>query len=162
LGLSDSVKNERYTMAIISTEDVMLEANLGKQVDPLILAPHIESAEIELKKILGAGVYSRIEGYQASGNAGEMEIFSEVKKGGIYLAMSYAIHSLNIETQGNGLVKVKGWNQSRSELLSKEEVIEMSSYFRTTAMLFLQPYIVNDDEEEKDNLNLGEFYLGAL
>lgn len=149
-------------MAIISTEDLMLEANLGKQVDPLILAPHIESAEIELKKILGAEVYSRIERYQASGSVSELGIFSEVKKGGIYLAMSYAVHSLNIETQGSGFVKAKGWNQSRSELLSKEEVIEMSSYFRTTAMLFLQPYIVNNDDGDKDNLNLGEFYLGAL
>jgi hypothetical protein len=149
-------------MAIISTEDLMLEANLGKQVDPLILAPHIESAEIELKKIVGVERYSRIEGYQTSGSESELTIFNEVKKGAVYLAMSYAVHSLNIETQGNGIVKAKGWSQSRSELLSKEEITEMSSYFRTTAMLFLQPYIVETDEDDNDSLNLGEFYLGAL
>lgn len=149
-------------MAIISTEDLMLEANLGKQVDPLILSPHIESAEIELKKIMGADKYSQIESYQASGSESELQIFNEVKKGAVYLAMSYAIHSLNIETQGSGIVKAKGWNQSRSELLSKDEVNEMSSYFRTTAMLFLHPFIANADEDNKDDLNLGEFYLGAL
>ena len=151
-------------MAIISSEDLILEANLGKQTDPLILEPHIESAEIELKRILGNEKYAQIEEYHSSSVETEMKAFNEVRKGAVYLAMSYAVHSLNIETQGNGIVKAKGWNQSRSELLSKEEVNEMCHYFRTTAMLFLQPYIPDSagKGEAKDNLDLNDIYLGAL
>jgi len=151
-------------MSIISSDDLKLEANLGKQTDPAILEPHIMSAEIELRRILGNDKYLQIEGYQLSAVESEMKTLAEVKKGAVYLAMAYAIHSLNIETQGNGIVKVKGWDQSRSELLTRNEVKEMSNYFRSTAMIFLQPHIPsnNDPEKSGDSIDLGDSYMGVL
>lgn len=151
-------------MSIISSEDLKQEANLGKQTDPSILEPHIESAEIELKRILGGEKYSQIEGYQLSTVESERKVLAEVKKGAVYLAMAYAIHSLNIETQGNGIVKIKGWDQSRSELLSADEVKDMSSYFRSTAMIFLQPHIPSNSnpDESGNSIDLGGRYMGVL
>jgi len=140
----------------------MNEANLGKQTDPAILTPHINSAEIELKKILGDEKYSLVEGYQTSINEAEAKVYSEVRKGAVYLAMSYAVHSLNIETQGSGLLKIKGWDQSRSELLSRDEVNDLSAYFRQTAMMFLQSHIPINNDEGKDNIDMGGFYLGTV
>ncbi len=151
-------------MSIISSNDLMLEANLGKQTDPAILEPHIESAEIELRRILGTDKYSQIEGYQHSTVENEMKILGEVKKGAVYLALAYAVHSLNIETQGNGIVKVKGWDQSRSELLTRNEVKEMGQYFRSTAFIFLQPHIPSeiDPEQSGNTIDLGGSYLGVI
>jgi hypothetical protein len=151
-------------MSIISSDDLKLEANLGKQTDPAILEPHIESAEIELRKILGNEKYLLIEGYQLSTVESEKKILLEVKKGAVYLAMAYAVHSLNIETQGNGIVKIKGWDQSRSELLTGHEVKEMSDYFRSTAIIFLQPYIQSnsDSDNSGDSIDLGNSFMGVL
>lgn len=151
-------------MSIVSAEDLMNEANLGRQTDPAILAPHIDSASVELKRILGEEKFLQIESYQSSSIETEQKILSEVRKGAVYLAMSYAVHSINIETQGSGIVNVKGWNKSSSELLSRDEINDLSRYFRETAMLFLQPYIPGhpDGEDQTGDLNLGGFYLGAL
>lgn len=151
-------------MAIISSDDLKIEANLGKQTDPAILEPHIESAEIELRRILGNEKYQEIENYQLSTLDNEIKILGEVKKGAVYLAMAYAVHSLNIETQGNGIVKIKGWDQSRSELLSRNEVKEMSDYFRSTAMIFLQPHMLinNYPDQSGDSIDLGDSYMGVI
>ncbi len=148
-------------MGIISSEDVINEANLGKETDPLILAPHIEAAEIELRKILGSEKYSQIESYQSTLNETERRTFNEVRKGAVYLAMAYAVHPLNINTQGGGIVKVKGWDKSKSELLNSSEADEMSRYFRETAMLFLKPY-VPPSFETGDDIDTDDFFMGAL
>ena len=151
-------------MSLISAEDLILEANLGKQTDPAILEPHISSAEIEAKRILGEEMYGKAESYESSSLENEKKIFSEIKKGIIYLAMSYAVHSLNIETQGSGIVQIKGWDQSRSELLSRNDVNDLSNYFRSTGILFLQPYITEKANEGKtgSSIDTGNLYLGAL
>jgi hypothetical protein len=76
--------------------------------------------------------------------------------------MSYAVHSLNIETQGSGLLKIKGWDQSRSELLSRDEIRDLSAYFRQTALMFLQPHIPDNSDGRKDDIDMGNFYLGTV
>lgn len=146
-------------MSFISTEDLRSEANLGRQTDPALLLPHIESAEIELAKILGSERCGVIERMRDSLNAEERRIFGEVKKGAVYLAMSYAVNSLNMETQGNGMVKIKGWDQSRSELMTPAEIADMRKYLRDTAMLFIEPHI---EKPDNGSIETGGFRMEAL
>ena len=146
-------------MSFISYDDLRNEANLGRQTDPLILIPHIESAEIELKKVLGSFRFDEVEKMRDSPDTEERRVFNEVKKGAVYLAMSYAVGSLNTETQGNGILKIKGWDESRSELMSQSEIADLRKYLRDTAMLFIEPHIEKPDDGSFD---AGNFKLEAL
>jgi hypothetical protein len=60
------------------------------------------------------------------------------------------------------LLKIKGWDQSRSELLSRDEIRDLSAYFRQTAMMFLQPHITVGQGEQQDNIDMGGFYMGTV
>jgi len=147
-------------MAFISSGDLINEANLGKETNPKILMPHIETAEIELKRILGEEKYLRIESWQSSQNESETAVYREVKKGALCLAMSYAVISLNTETQGSGIVKSKGWGESKSELLGSDELNNLREYYRTTALSILSPHIPENTDGK--SIDMGTFSLGAL
>ena len=146
-------------MSFISFDDLRYEANLGRQTDPAILIPHIESAEIELKKILGPVRYDEIEMMRDSTDTGERRVFDEVKKGAVYLAMSYAVNPLNTETQGNGILKITGRDESRSELMSQSEIAGLRKYLRDTALLFIEPHI---DKPDDGSFDAGGFKMEAL
>lgn len=49
--------------------------------------------------------------------------------------------TLNIETSGSGIVKAKGFGESRSELESWVEIEMLSNRFRNEALQILKPYI---------------------
>ena len=153
-------------MAYAFTTDLINEGNLGKEIDENKLIPHIESAEIEIRKLIGDTLYDKLQDYQNSDVDSELRTYKIIVKAESILALSYAVHSLNIETQGNGLVGTKGWDQSRSELLSRNEINDLSSHFRTIAMDLLEPYLLQseipDDNDYTNDFDSGEMYLGAL
>jgi len=152
-------------MAFInSIEAVINEGNLGSEITSEQITPHIKMAEIELKRLLG-NKYVTYASYENSSDETTKAIYEEIQKAAYNLALSYAVHTLNIETQGTGIIRSKGFDVSRSDLLSREEVKDLSEHFRNVAMRLLEPYLPQpelNEEEVQDNLNLGTMDISAI
>jgi hypothetical protein len=83
----------------------------------------------------------------------------ECTKAECLLAFGYAIPFLNIETSGRGIVSSKGWDQSRSELMSQSQVDQLVEKVREQAMNLLSPYLpeiddTTDEDDEQENVIL--------
>lgn len=156
---------------LTSPELVRLEGNLPNAVQDVALKPHIENASFEMRRLLGSDLYKSVCDYEDSGDD-SIDSFrqKECIKAETYLCLSYAVHSLNIETSGTGIVSSKGWGDSRSELLSQNEVNRLSTYYRDTAMTFLQSYLPTDETDTDDDgvddsinsVNLGGTFMSAV
>jgi hypothetical protein len=150
---------------MITLSEIISEGNLSPSISADIIDPHIETAELELIHLIGNDVYTLIKSYENDVDDSKVMQFRDVKKGFLNLVLSYAVHSLNIDTAGNGLIRSKGWDSTRSELLSRSEIENLSEHFRSIALKFLQPYIINEvgtEDDPADEVNTGEFYLGAI
>jgi hypothetical protein len=155
---------------MLATEaKVKSEGNLDASIKDEKITPHLFKASVELKKILSADVYTKVESYKDSQVAAEKEMFDVCQIAEANLAMSYAVKVLNIQTQGNGLVRTQGWDQSRSENLSQNEVEKLSDHFRNVAMNLIDPYIPQSPAASSDDgttspstLMTGSFALGAI
>ena len=125
---------------LTSFNQIKLEGNLPDTVKDEILVPHLTKAELEMKIILSPDVYAKVGALEP-----ESDDYITCSIAEANLALSYAIPSLNIETQGSGIVHSKGWDESRSELLSQSEVEKLQKYYRGVAMDLLKFFIpVND------------------
>jgi len=124
---------------LTSINQIRLEGNLPDTVKDEILAPHLTKAEIEMKNILSPEVYAKIAALES-----DSEDYITCAIAEANLALSYAVPSLNMETQGSGIVRTKGWDESRSELLSQQEVEKLQKHYRDVAMDFLKFYLPSD------------------
>jgi flagellar biosynthesis component FlhA len=152
---------------IESIEDLINEGNLGSKTSEKILTPHLFSAELELRKAITTEKYDEYLEYKTSEDAEEKQVHATLKKAEINLALSYAVHALNIETQGSGIVRSKGWDQSRSDLLSRNEVKDLSEHFREIAMRLIQPYLPEDsttvnEDDTPDDIDTGSIMMSAI
>jgi len=148
---------------IKSIDEIINEGNLGTQINSEQIYPHVITAEIELKRLLGDN-YNIYSGYENSTNDNEKLIYEEIQKAAYNLALSYAVHALNIETQGSGIIRSKGFDVSRSELLSREEIKDLSEHFRSIAMKLLEPYLPRlvNDEDIQDQINLSNLDMSVI
>jgi hypothetical protein len=149
-------------MALATIAQIRLEANLPDTVLDKILTPHLTKATIEIKKIITPAVYTEIAALEATDDD-----FITCSMAEANLAFSYAIPSLNIETQGSGIVQSKGWDESRSQLLSQSEIEKLQEYYRSIAMDLLKPYIPQEEitttnESLPDEVRGADFRLSAL
>lgn len=119
------------------------EGNLPNTVNDGKLDPHLKKASIEMKKIIGAEKYKEV-----ADNKDTNDDYEELSIAEANLAMSYAVTALNIETQGSGIVRTRGWDESRSDLLSQREVSELRDYYRNIAMELMQPFITQPTSTE--------------
>ncbi len=136
------------------------EGNLPSVVQDGQLTPHRDAASIELKRLLGSELYEDIEG-----ESGEpTDRYTECSKGEALLAVSKAVWTLNIETSGTGIVRTKGWDESRSDLLSWNEVEQLSEHFRSEAMKLIQPHIpvAEEDTEEAKSVSAGSMQMTVV
>ncbi|MDD4291985.1 MAG: hypothetical protein PHX51_07120 [Clostridia bacterium] len=81
------------------------------------------------------------------------------------LTLSYAITSLNIDTHGTGIVRSKGFDEGRSDLLSQNEVERLRTYYKNIAMDLLKPYIPQMESTEDvpaDELRGANYRLSAV
>jgi hypothetical protein len=135
--------------------------NLPDSVDEKVLRPHAFMAENEIRKILSDEVYDALPDLD---DDNRKKIACDLAEAN--LAFSYALPSLNIETQGTGIVRTKGWDQSRSDMLSQSEIESLQEKYKTVAMDLLQPYIPQpepvDDETPVDEVIGGNYSLSAL
>ena len=136
------------------------EGNLPTDVNVLAdakLEPHLVSASIELSRLLTSTVYTATI---ALGATVQQKI--DLKKAEAMLALSYAIIPLNVETSGSGIVRSKGFDSSRSELLSQSEAQALAEEFRERAMKLTAPYVpapVDEDDGDAGVLNFGKGLL---
>lgn len=129
-------------------------------MDDSVLATHITKAVIEMKKILTEDKYEYISELDEEDDAYLACSLAEAN-----LALHYAIPALNIETAGTGIVRSKGWDQSRSDLLSQGEVDRLIERYKNTAMNLLGPYIPQaeiDADEDAEELRGSNYYIAAL
>lgn len=139
---------------------VKQEGNLPASMDDSVLATHITKAVIEMKKILTEDKYEYISELDEEDDAYLACSLAEAN-----LALHYAIPALNIETAGTGIVRSKGWDQSRSDLLSQGEVDRLIERYKNTAMSLLGPYIPQveiDADEDAEELRGSNYYIAAL
>lgn len=145
---------------LTSAAQVKQEGNLPASLDDGVLATHLAKAEIEVKKILTAAKYDYIAGLDPEDDA-----FIACSLAEANLALSFAIPALNIETAGNGIVRSKGWDQSRSDLLSQGEVDRLIERYKNIALNLLGPYIPQNEstvDEPADEVKGSNWYMAAL
>ena len=124
-------------MTTLSTyANVKAECNLPETIKDVMINPHIESAAIEIRRLLGNDLYEVIRAEDA---AEQRRI--ECVKGESILAFAYAVPFLNIETSGRGIVSAKGWDSNRSELMSVNESEKLVANLREQAMNLLSAHI---------------------
>lgn len=120
------------------------EGNLPETIRDGKLVPHLAKATIEMKKILTAAVYDE---KVADTDSDDFETLAIAEAN---LALSYAVTSLNIETHGTGIVRSRGFDESRSDLLSQSEVERLREYYRNIAMDLIVPFIPQPESTEED------------
>lgn len=135
------------------------EGNLPLTIKDDKLQPHLDKASIELRKLLTDDKYDEYANDVKSDN------YEILKIAEANLALSYAVTSLNIETHGSGIVRSKGWDESRSELLSQSELDKLREYYRNIAMKMVAPFLpqpeVAEDEEASEVVG-STFRMSAL
>lgn len=152
---------------VLTTPDqVKEEGNLPPSVDDNLLWPHIFKASLEMKRCLTREKYVLIQGYSTSLNPDEIDIYDACCMAEANFAMSYAVRVLNIQTQGNGLVRSRGWDESRSENLSQSEIDKLAGHFKNTAMEILDPYMPKENSSDPasspDSVVGSKFTLSAI
>ncbi|MFO7446217.1 MAG: hypothetical protein R6W90_07605 [Ignavibacteriaceae bacterium] len=143
-----------------SVAQVKSEGNFSDTIEDRVFEPHIIKAVIELKKILTPAKYAEIEAL----NHNE-EAFTSCAIAEANLAVAYALPSLNMETQGSGVVKIRGWDQSRSELLDQDEIAKRQKHYRSVAMDIIKAYIpkdLPDGEISGEEIRGADYRLSAL
>lgn len=144
---------------VTTHSQIRQEGNLPDTVGNSLLDPHIKKAEIEIRKIITSAVYDTIE---ADENGSDYELLQLAEAN---LSLSYAVTSLNIETHGSGIVQAKGWDESRSDLLSQTEIELLREYYRDVAMELLKPIIPqpeSEDDEPPNEYRGSNFRLSAI
>jgi hypothetical protein len=152
---------------ILSTAaGVRSECNLPASVSDTMLAPHVISAQIEMKRLLNTeanGDVVAIDQYAAVlAESGTEERSILCTKAENLLAFAYAIPFLNIETSGRGIVSSKGWDGSRSELMSQGQIEQMVANLREQVMNLLSPYLPVEDDDTTDDEELPILNAGGM
>lgn len=139
---------------LCSLSQIRSEGNLPAAIKDDKLIPHQESASIFVRNLLTDAVYDNIK---TDPDEIKNRPFLECSKAEALIAMSIAVVPLNIETQGTGIVRTKGWDQSRSDLMSQTELDSLSEKFRERGLQLLNKYIPKDETPGKlpnDNDNI--------
>jgi len=113
-----------FTSPSLVREEGKLPASLA---DELIL-PHLQTGVVLLKNAIGEEKYNALFALGANDSK-----FLLCRKAETFFSLSVLVHALNIETAGAGIVRIKGWDESRSELLSRFELNDLSKHFRKLA-----------------------------
>lgn len=145
---------------------VKSEGNLPESIKAEKITPHLVKASKKIKGLLTPDKYAAIEGYAASLDPKEKEVYDDCQIAEANLAMSFAVKVLNIQTQGDGIVRVQGWDESRSENLSQKETDSLAEHFEKVAMDLLAPYIPQevpaDPAAAPGTVLSGRFAMGAI
>ena len=116
------------------------------------IQPALDLAVIEMGRLLTLAVYVAIVADTGSQRK------TDCTKAEAILAFAHAIPSLNVETAGAGIVTSKGWDQSRSTVLSVNETKSLVQVFRQKALMLLSPYMsVPADDEYGDDSGYRSF-----
>lgn len=148
---------------ICSLANIRSEGNLSGVTDDSLLQPHLDKAELELRRKISTDVYDEVIALEAT-----VEKKRELIKAEANLALSYAVHTLNVVTSGQGIISSKGFGDSKSELLTSQEVESLSKYYRSIYDQFVTPYAYNEeidldaDVTSDDILNLGSSSFIAI
>lgn len=139
-------------MPLTDHQQVRKEGNLPDEsrIQSEKLEVHIETASLEMKELLGKDSYSA---YKAKNNDDEDR--KVLSKAEAFLTLYYAVPVFNIETQGTGIVRSKGWDESRSEMISWNEASQLAEMFRDRAMKLIQPYLPQKENPQSDDIKWG-------
>jgi len=133
-------------------QQVRKEGNLPDEsrIQSEKLEVHIETASLEMKELLGKDSYSAYE--EKSSDDEDKKVLSKAEA---LLTLYYAVPVFNIETQGTGIVRSKGWDESRSEMISWNEASQLAEMFRDRAMKLIQPYLPQKENPQSDDIKWG-------
>ena len=103
-----------------------------------------------MKELLGKDSYSAYE--EKNSDDEDKKVLSKAEA---LLTLYYAVPVFNIETQGTGIVRSKGWDESRSEMISWNEASQLAEMFRDRAMKLIQPYLPQKENPQSDDIKWG-------
>lgn len=145
------------TLALVRSEGNLPSSDI---IPDAKLQPSLDFAVIEMARTLTADIYA--SAVAASVTA---QIRIDCTKAEALLAVSYARPVMNIQTSGTGIVQSLGWDQSRSELMSRRDVEGLSEYFRGLALKLIAPYVpAPDDPDVGDGqtITAGSFLFASV
>lgn len=153
--------------AFTTPELVKNEGNFPSSLAENIILPHINKASAEIRRLIGRELYGLIHSYStSSANSDEYEMFADLQTAETNLALGYFIPSLNMQTSGDGIMRSKGWDQTRIEFYSHTELKILADNYKKAAYDIINLYIPvlpQTDEEDDDDFNIpGNFYLASI
>lgn len=118
---------------VSSVELIKYEANLLNLSNDLLIQPHLNTAELKVKSIIGNKRYSEIAGMDQ--NSFEYKI---LQKSETYLAISFLLVSVNINYSGGGLIIINQEDTRTQQYLSGSEINSLHSHFFEIGVKFAE------------------------
>lgn len=118
---------------VSSVELIKYEANLLNLSNDLLIQPHLNTAELKVKSIIGNKRYSEIADMDQ--NSFEYKI---LQKSETYLAISFLLVSVNINYSGGGLIIINQEDTRTQQYLSGSEINSLHSHFFEIGIKFAE------------------------
>jgi hypothetical protein len=131
---------------VATAGDVRNEGNLPKVSDSVI-TPHIQKAEVKLRRILGDSVYDDIANLQGS--------YAQSDKDRLVLAESlfalfYLIPVINTVTSGEGgITREIGFGETTTRYIDHQEAVGIANMYYNRGMAVIDEYIPQATEPEE-------------
>ena len=141
-------------MSMTSNSEIIQAGNLPADLDTDKITNHLINAERRLRELLGDTLYETIEAET------ETDRKTRCALAEAYVALKYMIPVLGLKP-GNvgGLVSATGFADSRSELLTFNELKSIAAHFDEMAMELLAEYLpepdIETDTQADDILDVG-------
>lgn len=157
-------------MDVLATvELVRAEGNLPESLAAEKLQPHLDSASIRMRRLLSASKYNRCLKWKKGDEEAtpdQLIILNDITKAEAILTVGVALPVLNIDTMGEGIVSSKGFDQSKSQLLSQTELAALAKVFEDKAMMILEPHLPQRASQRNNGeggyVNAGGLSMGSV
>jgi hypothetical protein len=126
---------------LTTIDDVIYEANLINIAEEEVIAAHLDTASLIVKRLIGNDLYEQITSEKIS----DTIRFQEVKKAETNYAISFVLMSLSIITTGNGIVTRFDSSKSGEYNLNPDQVNILIEHYKTLAEQLIAPYILGGE-----------------
>lgn len=132
---------------LTTIDEVIYEANLINIAEEEVIAVHLDSASMIVRRLIGESFYSTVENERTQNTLR----FLELKKGETYYAISFMLMSLNIISTGSGIVTRFDSSKSGEYNHQPEKIKEMINHYTAVAEKFITPYLPGSELNPGDN-----------
>jgi len=152
---------------IADVAKVKVLGNIPTVDDEATVEAFFPQARKEVKKFMGKELYELFaSGDEWAADADYDDTDTELMQTAeAYMVLAYAVGPLNVNSSGAGFVKSTGFGDSRKEVLSQNDISELSFEYRKRAEELLEDYVTDTDTDEDcnpDTVQAGSLKMSAI